>query len=92
MGLQWAIENVQHIIHAVNYAWGRFNHEQLEKAFCTLQTVIEEIIKCQGGSQYKILHIKKDAIWNEHGIHFLHEQAERASQEAVDIVEKVFGV
>ena len=80
------------VIHAVYYAWGRFNDRQLEKAFCTLQTVFEEIIKCQGGSQYRIPHIRKEAIWRVYGIHVLRELAEQASQDAIDIVEEVFGV
>ena len=86
------LKNVQDVIHAVNYAWREFNDRQLEFSFCTLQTVFDSIIKCQGGSQYKLRHIKKHAIWREHGIHFLREQAEQASQDAVDLVEEVFGV
>ena len=84
-------ENVQDVINAVEYAWGVFNHWQLERAFLTLQTVFEEVIKCQGGSCYKIPHIGKKALLREHGIFVLRERAERASQEAVDLVEQMFG-
>ena len=75
------------VIQAFNYAWQRFTHTQLEKAFCTLQTVFEQA----GGNQYKIPHIGKDAIWEREGIVALRARAGEASQESVDIVETVFG-
>ena len=55
--LQWQyngqLKNIEDVLSAVTYAWEQFNNVQLEKSFCTLQTVFEEVIKCQGGSLYK---------------------------------------
>ena len=86
------LRNIEDVLNAVNHAWDQFCHTQLEKCFCTLQTVFDKVIKSQGGSCYKIQHMKKDAIWRENGVHVLCEQAEQASQAAVNLVDKVFGV
>ena len=56
------------VIDAVNHAWNNLTHRQLEKAFCTLQTVFDEVIKAEGGNIYKLPHIGKDAIWNNEGV------------------------
>ena len=75
----------------MNHAWAQFYHRQLEKAFCTLQTIFETVILCNGGNVYKIPHLGKDAIWNRDGVHTLREWASQASQEAVDVVNQIFG-
>ena len=45
-------------------------------------------------STWKLLQdtaYEKDAIWRENGVHVLREQAEQASQAAVNLVQEVFG-
>ena len=56
-----------------------------------MQTIFDEILKCEGGNTYKIPHIGKDAIWANHGIFVLRARAEQASQEALDNVTMMFG-
>ena len=93
--LQWSydgqLRNEGDVIAAVNHAWASFTHFQLEKAFCKLQTVFDEVIKCGGGNCYKLPHIGKDAIWKNYGVFVLRARAEQASQEACDMVRDVFG-
>ena len=93
--LQWKYggpsRNEGDVITAVNHTWNSFLHYQLEKAFCTLQTIFDAVIKQQGGNCYKIPHIGKDAIWRNYGVFVLRSRAEQASQEACDLVSDVFG-
>ena len=83
--------NIRDVITAVNHAWATFTHKQLEKAFCTLQTVFDAVIRVNGGNCYKLPHIGKDAIWNNYGVYTLCARAKQASQEACDLVKEVFG-
>ena len=46
------------IIQAVSHAWQTFGDLQLEKSFCTLQRVYEEIILCNGDNTYVWRKIK----------------------------------
>ena len=85
------LQNHGDIIAGVNFAWNSFTHIQLEKAFCSLQTIFDEVIKSEGQNTYKIPHINKDAIWNRYGIFTLRARAEQASQEAIDIATEIFG-
>ena len=82
---------VSDIIDSVNYAWAKFDHVQLEKAFCTLTMVFECVILNHGSNDYALPHLDKDAIIRREGIVGVRAHARQASQTAIDIVVEFFG-
>ena len=84
------MRTVKDIILSVQDAWARFNHYQLERAFCTLQTDFEEIVITYGENMYEIHHMNKDGIWAREGAHSLRERAQTASQTAIEAVYSFF--
>ena len=79
------------IIQAVNHAWLTFEHLQLEKSFCTLQRVHEEIILSSCDNTYVLPHMGKDKIIQEHGIHYFRIRARHASAQAIQKKQDLVG-
>ena len=84
------MKNAASAIESVGFAWVEFNHIQLEKAFCTLNCIFEEVILNYGENTYTLPHFRKDAILKRDGILSLRSQARQAPRTAVDIVMKFF--
>ena len=76
---------------AVYQAWEQYDHTRIEKAFCTLMTNYDQIICHEGGNCYKTVHLGKDAIWDQEGVHALREHAAEASPEALHMYDTFFG-
>ena len=55
----------------------------MEKSFCTLQRVYEEIILFNGDNTYMLPLIGKDKLIREHSIHHLRIPARHASVQAI---------
>ena len=92
--LQMSYPDIMHtegdVIKAVNDAWLRFDHRQLEKAFCSLALVWDEVIINYGSNQYQMPHLGKDGIWKAEGVHVLRELACITSPQAVLIATEFF--
>ena len=67
----------------VNHGWLSFGHLQVEKSFCTLQHVYEEILLCNGNNTYVLPHIGKDKVIREQEIHHLRIRARHASAQTI---------
>jgi hypothetical protein len=67
---QWKKEqakNVDELINQVEQAFNDFDPRKIEKGYVTLQSVLEEIILCNGDNNYRIPHLKKDSYLRQNG-------------------------
>ena len=76
---------------AVYFAWDKYDHRSLEKAFCTLMTNYDQIICHEGSNRYKTKHIGKEGIWNSQGVHALCKEARQASPDALHMFDLMYG-
>ena len=74
------------VIDSVNDAWTRFTYYELEKAFCSLAMVWDEVILNYGTNEYQMPHLGKDGIWKNEGVHALLKHACHASPQAIMLV------
>ena len=68
--LQWSYDfpdNCNALVANVLRAYDKIDCTIIDKCFVTLQTVLDEVLKCCGNNNYKILHIRKDQIIREKG-------------------------
>ena len=62
---QKAAHDITTMLKAVEDSFSEYPPEKLDDVFLTLQTVYNEIIKCQGDNTFKIPHIKKQQLRQE---------------------------
>lgn len=60
-------KNIDELIAQVEQAYRDFDPRKIEKGYVTLQSVLEEIILCNGDNNYRIPHLKKDAYLRQNG-------------------------
>ena len=78
------MKNVSDVLDSIQGAWNAFSDVQLEKAFCTLNLVFEQVVLHYGDNCYALPHINKAAIWKKDGVSVLHAcQASRTNQTIV---------
>lgn len=62
------MRSVNDIIDSVDFAWSQFDHLQLEKACCTVNTVYDIVILNHGSNTYVLPHMGKDTILKNEGV------------------------
>jgi hypothetical protein len=65
--LQSAPDTIQDLIISVEEAYDNYDPRNLDKVFVTLQTVLVEIMRYEGGMWYETPHMGKDKILREEG-------------------------
>jgi hypothetical protein len=63
--LESAPNTLQELIESVEVAFDSYDVDKLDKVFVTLQSVLEEVMKDEGGMGYKIPHMNKDKMVKE---------------------------
>jgi hypothetical protein len=58
------------LVAAVENAFEEYDPKRLNHAWLTLMTCFNEIIECQGGNDYKIPHMGKQALERNHQLPF----------------------
>ncbi|XP_020197378.1 uncharacterized protein [Aegilops tauschii subsp. strangulata] len=56
--------NIQELVHGVEEEFENYNAHKLFKSFMTLQAVMVEVMKDQGGNNYKMPHLHKECLQN----------------------------
>lgn len=62
---QAAPTNVKELMDVVQDAYAKFSPHTLNKVWLTYQQVMEEIMKVDGGNNYKVPHMGKDGMYRE---------------------------
>ena len=67
--LESAPNTIQELIESVEEAYDRYDVNKLARVFITLQSVLIEVMKDEGGMRYKIPHLNKDRMERERMLH-----------------------
>nr|XP_051221899.1 uncharacterized protein LOC127340165 [Lolium perenne] len=65
LAFESAPNTLKELIESVEQAYDAYKVDTLEKVFVTLQTVLLEVMKDEGGNQYKPPHMGKDKLQKE---------------------------
>ena len=65
LALESAPNTLKELILSVERAFEAYQATILAKSYVTLQTVLREVMKEEGGNGYKLKHMGKDAILKE---------------------------
>lgn len=67
--LESAPNNIKELIESVEEAYDRYEVHKLARVFITLQSVLIEVMRVEGGTGYKIPHMNKDRMEREGMLH-----------------------
>ena len=62
---KYAPKNAKEMLAAVDKVWRDYPHKKINHMWLTIQLNCDEVIKCNGGNDYKIRHMKKERLERE---------------------------
>jgi hypothetical protein len=72
--------NALELIAGVRKAYNDYDYRKINRVFLTLQTILNEIIECNGDNTYKIPHMGKERLEREGRLPLVIAVTEAANQ------------
>ncbi|KAG3125602.1 hypothetical protein PI124_g22533 [Phytophthora idaei] len=60
--LKQTTKNLEGLIYAVTKAFDQLSPATIDKCFITLQKVMQPVVQCAGGNEYKLPRVRKEHV------------------------------